>query len=119
MWEKIKYTIVVVLATLGVLFIVIMLLPDDEASESPAVATMTVRLQTKPVKTQHRKAAGRLIRMQLQRRMMEIHQIQTLRMQAHLIQMHQNQTLRIRTHRKQVHHRQTPKTPEKMIIPSR
>ena len=39
MWEKIKYTIVVVLATLGVLFIVIMLLPDDEASESPAVAT--------------------------------------------------------------------------------
>lgn len=39
MWEKIKYTIVVVLATLGVLFIVIMLLPDDEASESDAVAT--------------------------------------------------------------------------------
>ncbi len=35
MWEKIKYTIVVVLATLGVLFIVLMLWPeDDEATES-------------------------------------------------------------------------------------
>ncbi len=41
MWEKIKYTIVVVLATLGVLFIVILLLPDDETS-NPYTAATTV-----------------------------------------------------------------------------
>ncbi len=32
MWEKIKNTLVVALATLGVLFIIIMLIPDDEES---------------------------------------------------------------------------------------
>ncbi len=31
MWKKIKNTMVIVLATLGVLFIIIMLMPDDEA----------------------------------------------------------------------------------------
>ena len=36
MWEKIKKTIFIVLAVLGVLFIIIMLLPDDEESDSPS-----------------------------------------------------------------------------------
>ena len=41
MWEKIKNTLVVALATLGVLFIVIMLIPDDEESYDEADTAVT------------------------------------------------------------------------------
>ena len=52
MWNKIKTIIITVLATLGVLFIILMLIPDDE-DETAAPVTQTVQeVQESPEETE-------------------------------------------------------------------
>ncbi len=53
MMEKIKYTVLVVLATLGVLFIIIMLIPDDTDEPETAVAAVETEAEANNANTEN------------------------------------------------------------------